>query len=201
MTAPISPEDSMVRFLARLLGIAIGASIVAGIASSIAALRLKKSAPPRPGRSRRRDRPRCRHGRHVVRQHCPELPRRARHLLVRRHRRRPPRGEARPGRRAPRDPDRLRRHQGGRRPRRRGPDLRPGHLRRGHEAGRRRPTFDTPGLEITGFTVFGGLQVVVAEQGEAIPSWTPERPADTGAARRRRAPAGPADGGAPGAAR
>ena len=36
-------------------------------------------------------------------------------------------------------------------------------------------TSDTPGLEIGGCTVFGGLQIVVAEQGEEIP-WTPERP-------------------------
>ena len=34
-----------------------------------------------------------------------------------------------------------------------------------------------PGLRITGFTVFGGLQVVAAEVGEEIPSWAPERPA------------------------
>jgi len=37
------------------------------------------------------------------------------------------------------------------------------------------PTLDAPGLEITGFTLFGGLQVVAAERGEAIPGWVPER--------------------------
>lgn len=36
-------------------------------------------------------------------------------------------------------------------------------------------TPDAPALEITGFTVFGGLQIVAAESGEKIPSWTPER--------------------------
>jgi hypothetical protein len=46
------------------------------------------------------------------------------------------------------------------------------------------PTSATPSLEIGGCTVFGGLQIVVAEQGEEIPAWTPERPAepDTGPA-------------------
>lgn len=38
-----------------------------------------------------------------------------------------------------------------------------------------------PTLAITGFTVFGGLQVVVAEQGEEIPGWTGEpEPGDGG---------------------
>ena len=45
-------------------------------------------------------------------------------------------------------------------------------------AGAAEPTSDTPGLEIGGCTVFGGLQIVVAEQGEEIPSWTPERSAE-----------------------
>ncbi len=42
------------------------------------------------------------------------------------------------------------------------------------------PTLDVPGLRITGFTLFGGLQVMAAEQGEGIPSWSGERghPAD-----------------------
>ncbi len=42
-------------------------------------------------------------------------------------------------------------------------------------------TSDTPGLEIGGCTVFGGLQIVVAEQGEEIPSWTPDRQAEPAA--------------------
>jgi hypothetical protein len=38
----------MSRFLARLLGLAIGVSVVAGTASALAALRFKKKAPPLP---------------------------------------------------------------------------------------------------------------------------------------------------------
>ncbi len=38
----------MVRFLARVLGLVIGASVVAGIVGSIAAMSFKKKAPPRP---------------------------------------------------------------------------------------------------------------------------------------------------------
>ncbi|MFH0751261.1 MAG: hypothetical protein V2B17_05450 [Chloroflexota bacterium] len=36
------------------------------------------------------------------------------------------------------------------------------------------PTPAAPGLEITGFTLFGGLQVIAAERGEAIGEWVPE---------------------------
>jgi hypothetical protein len=35
-------------------------------------------------------------------------------------------------------------------------------------------TAETPGLEITGFTLFGGLQVIASEPGEEIPGWTGE---------------------------
>lgn len=34
------------------------------------------------------------------------------------------------------------------------------------------PTADAPGLEISGFTVLGGLQVIAAEPGEAIADWS-----------------------------
>lgn len=37
------------------------------------------------------------------------------------------------------------------------------------------PTPEVPGLRITGFTLFGGLQVVAAERGEGIPSWSGQR--------------------------
>lgn len=37
------------------------------------------------------------------------------------------------------------------------------------------PTPDVPGLRITGFTIFGGLQVMAAERGEGIPAWSGER--------------------------
>ena len=36
------------------------------------------------------------------------------------------------------------------------------------------PMPGTPGLEITGFTVFGGLQVIAPEIGEEIPAWSGE---------------------------
>ena len=38
------------------------------------------------------------------------------------------------------------------------------------------PTVETPGLEISGFTLFGGLQVTAAERGEDLPGWTGEEP-------------------------
>jgi hypothetical protein len=37
------------------------------------------------------------------------------------------------------------------------------------------PSPDAPGLEISGFTLFGGLQVIASERGEEIPGWTGER--------------------------
>ncbi len=44
-----------------------------------------------------------------------------------------------------------------------------------NSTGAPQPSADAPGLEITGFTIFGGLQVIAAEQGEEIPGWTGER--------------------------
>lgn len=37
------------------------------------------------------------------------------------------------------------------------------------------PSPEAPGLEISGFTLFGGLQVIASERGEEIPGWTGER--------------------------
>ncbi len=38
------------------------------------------------------------------------------------------------------------------------------------------PTLESPGLEISGFTLFGGLQVTAAERGETIPGWAAQEP-------------------------
>jgi hypothetical protein len=174
-----SPEVSMVRFLARLLGIVIGASIVAGIASSIAALRLKQSAPPRPdaaadeidlvvvmdGTSFASTAPTFRGGRVIswyagtdVDLREAKLDPTGAHLEIR---------TVFAGTRvvvAPGVPVRTS-----------GPAIFGGVMK---PAGAAEPTSDTPGLEIGGCTVFGGLQIVVAEQGEEIPFWTPGRPAE-----------------------
>ena len=176
----------MVRFLARLLGIVIGASIVAGIASSIAALRLKQSAPPRPdasadeidlvvvmdGTSFASTAPAFRGGRVIswyagtdVDLREAKLDPAGAHLEIR---------TAFAGTRvvvAPGVPVRTS-----------GPAIFGGVMKpagaAGRAAGAIEPGSGTPGLEIGGCTVFGGLQVVVAEQGEEIASWTPERPAE-----------------------
>ena len=42
------------------------------------------------------------------------------------------------------------------------------------------PSADAPGLEISGFTLFGGLQVIASERGEEIPGWTGEREPEDG---------------------
>jgi hypothetical protein len=169
----------MVRFLARLLGIVIGASIVAGIASSIAALRLKQSAPPRPdaaadeidlvvvmdGTSFASTAPSFRGGRVISWYAGTDVDLREAKL----------------------DPDgarlEIRTLFAGTRVvvapgvpvRTSGPAIFGGVMKPADAA---ELTSDTPGLEIGGCTVFGGLQIVVAEQGEEIPSWTPERPAE-----------------------
>jgi hypothetical protein len=176
----------MVRSLARLLGIVIGASIVAGIASSIAALRLKQSAPPRPdaaadeidlvvvmdGASFASTAPTFRGGRVIswyagtdVDLREAKLDPAGAHLEIR---------TVFAGTRvvvAPGVPVRTS-----------GPAIFGGIMKPAgvaeRAAGAAEPTFDTPGLEIAGFTLFGGLQVVVAEQGEEIPSWAPERSAE-----------------------
>ncbi len=169
----------MVRFLARLLGIVIGASIVAGIASAVAALRLKQSAPPRPdaaadeidlvvvmdGASFASTARTFRGGRVISWYAGTEVDLReakldpaGAHLEIR---------TVFAGTRvvvAPGVPVRTS-----------GPAIFGGIMK---AAGAVEPTSDTPGLEIGGCTVFGGLQVVVAEQSEELPSWTPERPAE-----------------------
>ena len=176
----------MVRFLARLLGIVIGASIVAGIASSIAALKLKQSAPPRPdvaddeidlvvvmdGASFASTARTFRGGRVIswyagtdVDLRGAKLDPAGAHLEIR---------TVFAGTRvvvAPGVPVRTsgRAIVGG--------IMKP--------AGAAELTSDTPGLDIGGCTVFGGLQIVVAEQGEEIPSWTAE-----GAAQPETEPAG-----------
>ena len=167
----------MVRFLARLLGIVIGASIVAGIASSIAALRLKQSAPPRPdeaadeidlvvvmdGTSFASTAPSFRGGRVIswyagtdVDLRDAKLDPAGAHLEIR---------TVFAGTRVVVAPGVAVRTSG--------PAIFGGVMK----PAATEPTSDAPGLEIGGCTVFGGLQVVVAEQGEEIPSWTPERPA------------------------
>ena len=176
----------MVRFLARLLGIVIGASIVAGIASSIAALRLKQSAPPRPdavadeidlvvvmdGTSFASTAPTFRGGRVIswyagtdVDLREAKLDPAGAHLEIR---------TVFAGTRvvvAPGVPVRTS-----------GPAIFGGVMK---PAGVAELMSDTPGLDIGGCTVFGGLQIVVAEQGEEIPSWTAE-----GAAQPETEPAG-----------
>ena len=167
----------MVRSLARLLGIVIGASIVAGIASSIAALRLKQSAPPRPdeaadeidlvvvmdGTSFASTAPSFRGGRVIswyagtdVDLREARLDPAGAHLEIR---------TVFAGTRVVVAPGVAVRTSG---PAIFGGVMKPSEA---SESG-------APGLEIGGCTVFGGLQIVVAEQGEEIPSWTPERPAE-----------------------
>jgi hypothetical protein len=167
----------MVRSLARLLGIVIGASIVAGIASSIAALRLKQSAPPRPdaaadeidlvvvmdGTSFASTAPTFRGGRVIswyagtdVDLREAKLDPAGAHLEIR---------TVFAGTRVVVAPGVAVRTSG---PAIFGGVMKPSEA---SESG-------APGLEIGGCTVFGGLQIVVAEQGEEIPSWTPERPAE-----------------------
>lgn len=41
-----------------------------------------------------------------------------------------------------------------------------------NETGAPKPTAETPGLEITGFTVLGGLQVIAAEPGAEVSGWS-----------------------------
>jgi hypothetical protein len=169
----------MVRFLARLLGIVIGASIVAGIASAIAALKLKQSAPSRPdatadeidlvvvmdGASFASTAPAFRGGRVIswyagtaVDLRDAKLDPAGAHLEIR---------TVFAGTRvvvAPGVPVRTS-----------GPAIFGGVM---DPSGAAQRASDAPGLEIGGWTLFGSLQIVVAEQGEEIPSWTPERPTE-----------------------
>ncbi len=44
-----------------------------------------------------------------------------------------------------------------------------------------KPSPEAPGLEISGFTLFGGLQVIASERGEEIPGWTGQQEHEPGA--------------------
>lgn len=164
------------RFFARLLGLVIGASLVAGIASALAAVKLKKEAPPLPdpaedeidvvvvmdGSQLASTAASFRGGRVVCWYGATDLDLRdatfdpaGADLEVR---------TAFGGTRvvvAPGVPVTVS-----------GPAVFGGRMNEVRDA-----ETDTgrPGLRITGFTVFGGLQVVAAEVGEEIPSWAPPR--------------------------
>ena len=168
----------MVRFFARLLGLVIGASMVAGIASAVVAVKLKKSAPPMPdaaadeidmvvvmdGAKLASTAATFRGGRVISCYAGTDLDLReakldpaGAHLEIR---------TVFAGTRvvvAPGVPVRTS-----------GPAIFGGVM---NSTGAAEPTPGAPGLEIAGFTLFGGLQIVVAEQGEEIPSWAPERSA------------------------
>ena len=171
----------MVRFLARILGIVIGASLVAGIASALVAVKLKKSAPPLPDAAAdeidlvvvmdaaklaststtfRGGRVLCWYAATDLDLREAKLDPAGAHLEIR---------TVFGGTRvvvAPGVPVRTS-----------GPAIFGGVMK---PTGAAEPTPDAPGLEIAGFTLFGGLQIVVAEQGEEIPSWAPERSAKPG---------------------
>lgn len=169
----------MIRSFARLLGIAIGASVVAATASALAALKLKQSAPPRPdaaddeidlvvvmdGTSFSSTAPAFRGGRVIswyagtdVDLRNATLDPGGAHLEIR---------TVFAGTRVVVAP--------GVSVRTSGPAIFGGVMNPFKAI---EPAPDAAGLEIGGCTVFGGLQIVVAEQGEEIPPWTPERPAD-----------------------
>jgi hypothetical protein len=171
----------MVRFLVRLLGIVICASVIAGIASALAAVSYKKKAPPLPdaaadaidlavvmdGAKLASTAASFRGGRAICWYAGLDLDLREATL--------DPAGAqleirtAFGGTRvavAPGVPVRIA-----------GPALFGAAMNRTNAPA---PTLDAPGLEITGFTLFGGLQVVAAERGEAIPDWVPGgKPAPT----------------------
>lgn len=166
----------MFRILAKLLGVVIGVSIVAGAASALAALSFKKKAPPLPeptddeielvavmdGARLASAAPAFRGGRVVCWYAGVDLDLRDATL--------DPAGaqlEVRTvfgGTRvvvAPGVPVRVK-----------GPAIFGGVM---NSSGSPEPSLDAPGLEITGFTLFGGLQVIASERGEEIPGWTGEQ--------------------------
>lgn len=167
----------MVRFLARLLGLVIGASLVAGIASALAAVKFKKEAPPMPdaaadeidlvavmdGARLASTAPAFRGGRVICWYAGVDL-------------------DLRDATFGPAGADvEVRTVFGGTRVvvapgvpvTASGPAIFGG---RTIETGGHAVDTARPGLRVTGFTLFGGLQVVMAEPGEEIPSWTPEPP-------------------------
>jgi hypothetical protein len=166
----------MIRFLARLLGFIVGASIVAGAASALAAVSLKRKAPAPPGTAAdeidlvaimtgeeyassaaafRGGRVVCWYAGVDVDLRDATLDPAGARLDVR---------TIFGGTRvvvAPGVPVRVS-----------GPAIFGGVMDSTEAA---EPTPQAPGLEITGFTVFGGLQVIASEVGEEIPGWSGER--------------------------
>jgi hypothetical protein len=166
----------MFRFLAKLLGVVIGASLVAGAASALAALSYKKRAPARPGPGADEIdlvavmdgaelasvAPAFRGGRAICWYAALDLDLREATLA--------PEGARLDVRTvfggtrivvAPGVPVRVT-----------GPAIFGGVM---DSTGVPEPSPEAPGLEITGFTLFGGLQVIASERGEEIPAWAGER--------------------------
>ncbi len=167
----------MIRRLARLLGLVIGASVVAGMASALGAVSLRRKAPPRPAPAADEidlvavmDAARLastaasfRGGRVICWYAGLDLDLREATM--------DPAGadlEVRTvfgGTRVVVAP--------GVRVTARGPAIFGG---RTNNANDDQADVDGPGLRITGFTLFGGLLVVAAERGEEIRAWAPEAP-------------------------
>jgi hypothetical protein len=166
----------MLRFLARLLGLVIGVSIVAGIVSALAALNFKKKAPQRPepgadeidfaavmeGAEFVSSAPAFRGGRVICWYAGVDLDLReatldaaGAELDVR---------TIFGGTRivvAPGTPVRVS-----------GPAIFGGAM---NSTGAPEASADAPGLVVSGLTLFGGLQVIASERGEEIPAWAGER--------------------------
>jgi hypothetical protein len=162
----------MVRFLARLLGLVIGVSLAAGVASALAAVSLKRKAPPPPDPGANEidfvtimdsarlasTAPAFRGGRVISWYSGVELDLRGAslhpagaHLEVR---------TAFGGTRivvAPGIPVRVS-----------GPAVFGGKMNATDAA---EPSREAPGLEITGLTVFGGLLVIASEAGKEVAGW------------------------------
>ena len=166
----------MFRFLARLLGLVIGVSIVAGTASALAALSFKKKAPSIPdpasddidlvavmdGVEFKGSGPSFRGGRVISWYAGVDVD--LRDVTI------DPAGAQLDVRTvfagtrvvvAPGVPVRIS-----------GPAIFGGAM---NSTDAPEPSVDEPGLEITGFTLFGGLQVIASERGEEIPGWAGER--------------------------
>lgn len=164
----------MVRFLARLLGLVIGVSVIAGIASALAALSFRKKAPPRPGAAADEidlvavmvgaqlasTAAAFRGGRVICWYAGVDLDLRGATF--------DPAG-ARLEIRTVFGGTRVAVAPGV-------PVLVSGRAVFGgavNTTDAPEPTPEAPGLEITGFTLFGGLHVITAERDEAIPTWVP----------------------------
>jgi len=165
----------MVRFLARLLGLLVGVSLVAGIASALAAIAYKRKAPPLPdpaadeillavvmdGAKLASTATSFRGGRVISWYAGVDLD--LREATV------DPAGARLEIRTvfggttvtvAPGIPVRVT-----------GPALVGGVV---NATGAAEPTPEAPGLEIAACTLFGGLQVIAAERREAVASWVPD---------------------------